>query len=71
VSSNKYDGTDGWRAGIMSAVRVVQRRQETLTDLQHPAYRVALGEVMTFLEGMLARNTEKATTPLAEHEGGR
>lgn len=62
---NVHDGTIGWRAGIEACVRKVKYRQAILPDLQTPAYRAALLDVLVHLEAMLERGTEHSTTSLA------
>lgn len=56
---NKHEGTEGWRAGIAASIRKVHYRKMVMPDLQPPAYKAALEDILIHLEAMLERNTER------------
>jgi hypothetical protein len=66
ISPRDHEGAPGWLAGIEAAIRKVRYRQGVMPDMQAPAYKAALSEVLVHLEAMLARGTEHATTSIAD-----
>ena len=61
---NEHEGTEGWKAGIQAALRIVDYRRKLMPDLQHRAYTAALDEIEIFLRAMLERGTEKTVSQL-------
>lgn len=62
----EHDGSPGWRAGIEASIRKVKHRQAILSDFQTPGYRAALADVLTHLEAMLIRGTERSVEKVCD-----
>jgi hypothetical protein len=54
----------GYRKGVSDCIKDVHRRRDLMVDMQHPAYRAALDELLIIFEGNRAREGKPMTSQL-------